>query len=160
MRKVAESSARDVNGCYRGAICVLRPASEEVPANQHPGHRSADAASCFVDHECYAFFSADGAHHEIRYYLCKTIYYLIAGPLAHRAPHQPRLLGQGRVHVLHGSLHQPIVGMFRRTGAARCSADFAKPHASWRAAVNACRYAWRALSEGRRTGRLPPSASW
>lgn len=48
--------------------------AERVPANQYPGHRFADAASWLVDQERYAFFSADGAHHESRYYL--TLLYL------------------------------------------------------------------------------------
>jgi len=45
-----------------------------VPANQYPGHRFADAASWLVDQERYGSFSADGAHHESRYYL--TLLYL------------------------------------------------------------------------------------
>jgi P-type conjugative transfer protein TrbJ len=48
--------------------------AERVPANQYPGHRFADAASWLVDQERYAAFSADGAHHESRYYL--TLLYL------------------------------------------------------------------------------------
>lgn len=50
--------------------------AERVPANQYPGHRFADAASWLVDQERYASFSADGAHHESRYYL--TLLYLPA----------------------------------------------------------------------------------
>ncbi|MCL4765423.1 MAG: P-type conjugative transfer protein TrbJ [Hyphomicrobiaceae bacterium] len=48
--------------------------AERVPANQYPGHRFGDAASWLVDQERYASFSADGAHHESRYYL--TLLYL------------------------------------------------------------------------------------
>lgn len=48
--------------------------AERVPANQYPGHRFADAASWLVDQERYGSFSADGAHHESRYYL--TLLYL------------------------------------------------------------------------------------
>ena len=48
--------------------------AERVPANQYPGARFADAASWLVDQERYAAFSADGAHHESRYYL--TFLYL------------------------------------------------------------------------------------
>ena len=48
--------------------------AERVPANQYPGHRFDDAASWLVDQERYASFSADGAHHESRYYL--TLLYL------------------------------------------------------------------------------------
>jgi P-type conjugative transfer protein TrbJ len=48
--------------------------AERVPASQYPGHRFADAASWLVDQERYAAFSADGAHHESRYYL--TLLYL------------------------------------------------------------------------------------
>jgi type IV secretion system protein VirB4 len=48
--------------------------AERVPANQYPGHRFADASSWLVDQERYASFSADGAHHESRYYL--TLLYL------------------------------------------------------------------------------------
>jgi type IV secretory pathway VirB4 component len=45
-----------------------------VPASQYPGARFADAASWLVDQERYAAFTADGAHHESRYYL--TFLYL------------------------------------------------------------------------------------
>ena len=45
-----------------------------MPANQYPGARFADPASWLVDQERYAAFSADGAHHESRYYL--TFLYL------------------------------------------------------------------------------------
>ena len=45
-----------------------------MPANQYPGARFADPASWLVDQERYAAFSADGAHHESRYYL--TVLYL------------------------------------------------------------------------------------
>jgi type IV secretion system protein VirB4 len=48
--------------------------AERVPANQYPGARFADPASWLVDQERYAAFSADGAHHESRYYL--TFLYL------------------------------------------------------------------------------------
>jgi type IV secretion/conjugal transfer VirB4 family ATPase len=48
--------------------------AERVPANQYPGARFADAASWLVDQERYAAFSADGAHHESRYFL--TLLYL------------------------------------------------------------------------------------
>jgi len=48
--------------------------AERVPANQYPGARFADPASWLVDQERYAAFSADGAHHESRYYL--TVLYL------------------------------------------------------------------------------------
>jgi type IV secretion system protein VirB4 len=48
--------------------------AERVPASQYPGARFADAASWLVDQERYAAFSADGAHHESRYYL--TFLYL------------------------------------------------------------------------------------
>jgi type IV secretion system protein VirB4 len=48
--------------------------AERIPANQYPGARFADAASWLIDQERYAAFSADGAHHETRYYL--TFLYL------------------------------------------------------------------------------------
>src|SRR5688572_21324120 len=48
--------------------------AERVPASQYPGARFADPASWLVDQERYAAFSADGAHHESRYYL--TFLYL------------------------------------------------------------------------------------
>jgi type IV secretion system protein TrbE len=48
--------------------------AERIRANQYPGARFADAASWLVDQERYAAFSADGAHHESRYYL--TFLYL------------------------------------------------------------------------------------
>ena len=48
--------------------------AERVSANQYPGARFADPASWLVDQERYAAFSADGAHHESRYFL--TFLYL------------------------------------------------------------------------------------
>ena len=43
--------------------------AERSPANRYPGACFADPASWLVDQERYAAFSADGAHHESRYYL-------------------------------------------------------------------------------------------
>jgi type IV secretion system protein TrbE len=57
-----------------GAGWALFFEAERVPANQYPGARFADAASWLVDQERYAAFSADGAHHESRYFL--TFLYL------------------------------------------------------------------------------------
>jgi type IV secretion system protein TrbE len=57
-----------------GAGWALFFEAERVPANQYPGARFADAASWLVDQERYAVFSADGAHHESRYFL--TFLYL------------------------------------------------------------------------------------
>src|SRR5581483_5506337 len=57
-----------------GAGCALFFEAERVPANEYPGARFADPASWLVDQERYAAFSADGAHHESRYYL--TFLYL------------------------------------------------------------------------------------
>jgi type IV secretion system protein TrbE len=57
-----------------GAGWALFFEAERVPANQYPGARFGDAASWLVDQERYATFSADGAHHESRYYL--TFLYL------------------------------------------------------------------------------------
>jgi type IV secretion system protein VirB4 len=57
-----------------GAGWALFFEAERIPANQYPGARFADAASWLVDQERYAAFSADGAHHESRYYL--TFLYL------------------------------------------------------------------------------------
>src|SRR5581483_850870 len=57
-----------------GAGWALFFEAERVPANQYPGARFADPASWLVDQERYAAFSADGAHHESRYYL--TFLYL------------------------------------------------------------------------------------
>jgi type IV secretion system protein VirB4 len=48
--------------------------AERVPANAYPEGRFADAASWLVDQERNALFSADGAHHESRYFL--TLLYL------------------------------------------------------------------------------------
>ena len=48
--------------------------AERFPADAYPGARFADAASWLVDQERYHAFSADGAHHESRYYL--TFLYL------------------------------------------------------------------------------------
>ena len=48
--------------------------AERIPANDYPGARFGDAASWLVDYERHAAFSADGAHHESRYYL--TLLYL------------------------------------------------------------------------------------
>ena len=57
-----------------GAGWALFFEAERVPANQYPSARFADPASWLVDQERYAAFSADGAHHESRYYL--TFLYL------------------------------------------------------------------------------------
>ena len=57
-----------------GAGWALFFEAERAPANQYPGARFADPASWLVDQERYAAFSADGAHHESRYYL--TLLYL------------------------------------------------------------------------------------
>src|SRR5262245_65185836 len=57
-----------------GAGWALFFEGERIPANQYPGARFADAAAWLVDQERYAAFSADGAHHESRYYL--TFLYL------------------------------------------------------------------------------------
>ena len=57
-----------------GAGWALFFEAERVPANQYPGARFGDAASWLVDQERFAAFSADGAHHESRYYL--TFLYL------------------------------------------------------------------------------------
>ena len=57
-----------------GAGWALFFEAERVPANQYPGARFADPASWLVDQERYATFSADGAHHESRYFL--TFLYL------------------------------------------------------------------------------------
>ncbi len=48
--------------------------AERIPANTYPGARFADPVSWLVDQERRAAFSADGAHHESRYYL--TFLYL------------------------------------------------------------------------------------
>lgn len=57
-----------------GAGWALFFEAERIPANQYPGACFADPASWLVDQERYAAFSADGAHHESRYYL--TFLYL------------------------------------------------------------------------------------
>jgi type IV secretion system protein VirB4 len=57
-----------------GAGWALFFEAERIPANQYPGARFADPASWLVDQERYATFSADGAHHESRYFL--TFLYL------------------------------------------------------------------------------------
>jgi type IV secretion system protein TrbE len=57
-----------------GAGWALFFEAERVPANQYPGARFSDAASWLVDQERYAAFSADGAHHESRYFM--TFLYL------------------------------------------------------------------------------------
>ncbi|HEY7083711.1 MAG TPA: conjugal transfer protein TrbE [Hyphomicrobiaceae bacterium] len=57
-----------------GAGWALFFEAERIPANHYPGARFADAASWLVDQERFAAFSADGAHHESRYYL--TFLYL------------------------------------------------------------------------------------
>jgi type IV secretion system protein TrbE len=57
-----------------GAGWALFFEAERVPANQYPGARFADPASWLVDQERFAAFSADGAHHESRYFL--TFLYL------------------------------------------------------------------------------------
>ena len=68
-------SARINNVLKRfGAGWALFFEAERVPANQYPGARFGDAASWLVDQERYGAFSADGAHHESRYFL--TFLYL------------------------------------------------------------------------------------
>jgi type IV secretion system protein TrbE len=57
-----------------GAGWALFFEAERIPANRYPGARFADPASWLVDQERYAAFSADGAHHESRYFL--TFLYL------------------------------------------------------------------------------------
>ncbi|MBX9591765.1 MAG: conjugal transfer protein TrbE [Hyphomonadaceae bacterium] len=57
-----------------GAGWALFFEAERVPASQYPGARFADPASWLVDQERLAAFSADGAHHESRYFL--TFLYL------------------------------------------------------------------------------------
>jgi type IV secretion system protein VirB4 len=57
-----------------GAGWALFFEAERIPANQYPGARFADPASWLVDQERFAAFSADGAHHESRYFL--TFLYL------------------------------------------------------------------------------------
>lgn len=57
-----------------GAGWALFFEASRIPANQYPGACFADPASWLVDQERYAAFSADGAHHESRYYL--TFLYL------------------------------------------------------------------------------------
>lgn len=70
-----------------GAGWALFFDADRIPANQYPGARFTDAASWLVDQERYAAFSADGAHHESKYYL--TFLYL--PPPEHEA-HADRLL--------------------------------------------------------------------
>jgi type IV secretion system protein TrbE len=57
-----------------GAGWALFFEAERIAANAYPGARFADAASWLVDQERFHEFSADGAHHESRYYL--TLLYL------------------------------------------------------------------------------------
>jgi type IV secretion system protein TrbE len=57
-----------------GAGWALFFEAERIPANQYPGAHFADPASWLVDQERFAAFSADGAHHESRYFL--TFLYL------------------------------------------------------------------------------------
>ncbi len=57
-----------------GAGWALFFEASRIPANQYPGACFADPASWLVDQERYAAFSADGAHHESRYYV--TFLYL------------------------------------------------------------------------------------
>ena len=64
-----------------GAGWALFFEAERIPANAYPGARFADAAAWLVDQERYALFSADGAHHESRYFL--TFLYL--APPEHEA---------------------------------------------------------------------------
>src|SRR5215475_15303017 len=43
--------------------------AERIPANAYPAGSFSDPAAWLVDEERYAAFSADGAHHESRYFL-------------------------------------------------------------------------------------------
>ncbi len=68
--------------------------AERIPANDYPGARFGDAASWLVDYERHAAFSADGAHHESRYYL--TLLYLPPPEREGRAAARPSRSGGGR----------------------------------------------------------------
>ena len=70
------SVAARVNNVLRrfGTGWALFFEAERIPANDYPSGRFADPASWLVDEERRAQFSADGAHHESRYYL--TFLYL------------------------------------------------------------------------------------
>jgi type IV secretion system protein TrbE len=57
-----------------GAGWALFFEAERIPANSYPAARFTDAAAWLVDQERFALFSADGAHHESRYFL--TFLYL------------------------------------------------------------------------------------
>jgi type IV secretion system protein VirB4 len=70
-----------------GAGWALFFEAARIPANQYPGARFADPASWLVDQERFAAFSADGAHHESRYFL--TFLYL---PPPEREARAERLL--------------------------------------------------------------------
>ncbi len=70
-----------------GAGWALFFEAERLAANAYPGARFADAASWLIDQERFHAFSADGAHHESRYYL--TLLYL---PPPERAGRAERLL--------------------------------------------------------------------
>ena len=70
-----------------GAGWALFFEAERIPANQYPASRFKDAAAWLVDQERQAAFSADGAHHESRYYL--TFLYL---PPPEREAHAERML--------------------------------------------------------------------
>src|SRR5262245_39175351 len=52
-----------------GAGWALFFEAERIPANHYPSARFTDAAAWLVDQERYAIFSADGAHHDSRYFL-------------------------------------------------------------------------------------------
>ena len=57
-----------------GAGWALFFEAERVAANEYPGAHFTDPVSWLVDQERFAAFSADGAHHESRYFL--TFLYL------------------------------------------------------------------------------------
>jgi type IV secretion system protein VirB4 len=70
-----------------GAGWALFFEAERVAANEYPGAHFTDAISWLVDQERFATFSADGAHHESRYFL--TFLYL---PPPEREERAERLL--------------------------------------------------------------------
>ncbi|HXE69367.1 MAG TPA: conjugal transfer protein TrbE [Hyphomicrobiaceae bacterium] len=91
-----------------GAGWALFFEAERIPANAYPGARFTDAAAWLVDQERYALFSADGAHHESRYFL--TFLYL--APPEHEARAERLLYERSTETSAHAQEPQAQLALF------------------------------------------------
>jgi type IV secretion system protein TrbE len=91
-----------------GAGWALFFEAERIPANSYPGARFADATAWLIDQERYAAFSADGAHHESRYFL--TFLYL--APPEHEARAERFLYERNAEPTAHAPEPQAQLALF------------------------------------------------